>query len=474
MLTVNDSGQLVSPNGQTPQAPPVNPALSSQLKELSESEGGLLDRRMFFDPEIYKVELERVFARSWSFLCHESQLAKAGDFFSTYIGADPVVVTRQRDGSISAVLNSCRHRGMKVCRADWGNAKAFTCTYHGWSYSTDGSLVSVPREEYAYYNEIDKSKLGLLRVPQVQSYKGLVFGCFDPEAPSLVDFLGDMTYYLDILLDRVDGGTEVISGVHKWKMRGNWKLAAEQFSGDNYHTISSHISVLLSEFPPEAADAFVNIDGLEINPAEGHGIGVMYSPTGAPFSAGSSEAILRWRDETRQESINRLGKERVEGMSWTHANVFPNFSYLHDSSVLRVWMPKSPTEMEAWSWCIVDKKAPQEVKNAWRTQAIRHFSPGGTWEQDDGENWSYCSGAGGQEGVVTRLSKLHVEMGVGHERSHPTLPGKVSHTYSEQNQRSLYRRWAEFMAAESWKDISVPVRTTEVIDRSDMAKAGES
>ncbi|WP_348253413.1 SRPBCC family protein, partial [Salmonella enterica] len=62
-------------------------------------------------------------------------------------------------------------------------------------------------------------------------------------------------------------------------------------------------------------------------------------------------------------------------MSWTHANVFPNFSYLHDSSVLRVWMPKSPTEMEAWSWCIVDKKAPQEVKNAWRTQAIRHFSP---------------------------------------------------------------------------------------------------
>ncbi len=89
MLTVNDSGQLVSPNGQTPQAPPVNPALSSQLKELSESEGGLLDRRMFFDPEIYKVELERVFARSWSFLCHESQLAKAGDFFSTYIAPMP-------------------------------------------------------------------------------------------------------------------------------------------------------------------------------------------------------------------------------------------------------------------------------------------------------------------------------------------------------------------------------------------------
>ncbi len=187
----------------------------------------------------------------------------------------------------------------------------------------------------------------------------------------------------------------------------------------------------------------MNVDGLEINPAEGHGVGVMYSPTGAPFSAGgSSEAILRWRDETRQESINRLGKERVEGMSWTHANVFPpNFSYLHDSSVLRVWMPKSPTEMEAWSWCIVDKKAPQEVKNAWRTQAIRHFSPVVLGNRTTARTGVTAQVLGGQEGVVTRLSKLHVEMGVGHERSHPTLPGKVSRTYSEQNQRSLYRRW---------------------------------
>ena len=85
-----------------------------------------------------------------------------------------------------------------------------------------------PNLESGYHGQLDKSQWGLVAVPRVESYKGLIFGCFAPDAPSLLDYLGEMAWYLDCLLDRREGGTEVIGGVHKMRTRGNWKLAAEQ------------------------------------------------------------------------------------------------------------------------------------------------------------------------------------------------------------------------------------------------------
>src|SRR5215467_6310523 len=148
----------------------------------SELDGGLvsvklgeLDRRIFSDADIFEQELVTIFGRAWLFLCHESQIPNTGDFFESVMGRDNVLVVRQKDGSIKALLNTCSHRGNAVCRADEGNARNFLCTYHGWSYGIDGRLLGIPGYKSFYAGELDKSRLGLAPVAQLATYKGFVF-----------------------------------------------------------------------------------------------------------------------------------------------------------------------------------------------------------------------------------------------------------------------------------------------------------
>src|SRR5262249_40107121 len=125
--------------------------MAIDVESLVNLEEGTVSRLVYSSREVYELELERIFARCWIFLAHESQIPKPGDFFSTYVGEDPVLVVRQGDGSVKAFLNACSHRGMKVCRADLGNAKSFTCTYHAgpttwaarwWAFPTRSATAS--------------------------------------------------------------------------------------------------------------------------------------------------------------------------------------------------------------------------------------------------------------------------------------------------------------------------------------------
>ena len=213
---------------------------------------GEISREIFVNEDIYAEEQERVFARAWLHVGHESQIPRPGDYLVSSMGEESVILCRDRAGRIHVFLNSCRHRGMKVCRYDEGSTTVFTCPYHGWSYGTDGRLVGVPYFREAYHSRLDKEKWGLVEVAQLCNYKGSIWATWDPAAPSFIEYLGDFTRYLDLQLDGWDGRegqAELLCGVQKWRVPCNWKFPAENFSGDTYHNIS-HRSVDLAGIGP--------------------------------------------------------------------------------------------------------------------------------------------------------------------------------------------------------------------------------
>lgn len=416
------------------------------IRNMVDTDNGLIERTIFTDRTIYQQELRRVFAPSWLFLAHEDQLRKPGDFFTTWMGEDPVIVTRDRSGVLRAFLNSCTHRGARVCRADYGSTKAFTCTYHGWSFDTTGDLVSVPNRD-AYPADFEPARWRLPEVAQLDTYRGLIFATWNPTAPSLRDALGGMTWYMDAMLDRDPAGTVAVGGVHKWVLKGNWKLAAEQFATDWYHVMMSHSSALMVMSPtgrgpkPEIA----NRPGRQYADPLGHGAGF---PT-HPRNRFDADGVHTWYDYDRLRE--RLGDARVEGpLTNGHATVFPNFSYLPVNGSIRVWHPKGPDEMEVWAWTVLDASMPEDVREAQRLHNLRTFGPSGIFEQDDGENWSEVQAV--SHGFVTRTIRLNYQMGMGTEREDGRYPGRTSGLFSDAAGRSFYARWRQLMSTPAWHE----------------------
>ena len=435
------------------------------LSSMVDTERGLVSPEIFADEELYRLEQTRLFLRSWLFLAHESQLPRSGDFLTTFMGEDPVLVARQPDGSLRAMLNACRHRGMTVCRADLGNAKSFTCTYHGWSYDGSGRLINVPEHDTGYNGELDLEQWGLVAVARVETYKGLVFATFSPEAPPLVDYLGDMAWYLDCLVDRRAGGTEALGGMYKIRLRGNWKLAAEQFVGDNYHAGLTHASAFRAWSGPRdvtrAPEPGPAPAGRQFSSRLGHGTAGFYleEAGAAAVRRGrgpDADLLARYHEQILPEVRNRLGVERAGGAASTAATIFPNCSYLANifgSSSLGVWHPKGTDRFESWRIGLVDAAAPDEVKAA--TARMLHVWPVGLADADDGENWGGI--AVNLRGPMVRRQAFNFQMGLGHERDDdPVYPGRIGPRWvGELPQRGFYQRWLEFMTSEGWPHLGL-------------------
>ena len=308
--------------------------------------------------------------------------------------------------------------------------------------------MGVPYFREAYYGALEREHWGLVPVAQLDSYKGLLFATFDPTAPPLLDYLGETAWYLDTFFDRREGGIEVIGGLHKWLIPCNWKFPAENFGGDRYHVQWSHLSAIKTGFSSGVSIKPTSAGSL-VSPGNGHCL-ICFGPQDVPEPP--IPELLTYEEEIRPEVEKRLGS-RIHLTNPVVGTVFPNFSFLRATSrTFRVWHPRGPDKTEVWSWVYVDKAAPLEVKEALRLAGIRGFSPAGTFEQDDMDNWQECTRT--CRGVVSRRYALNTQMGLGHEQFNEALQAWTSDfRMSESNHRQFYRRWVQLMTTASWAEL---------------------
>jgi phenylpropionate dioxygenase-like ring-hydroxylating dioxygenase large terminal subunit len=416
---------------------------------------GLVGRDIFVDETIFAEEQERIFTRAWLLVGHTSLIPNPNDFFVSRMGTESVILCRDKHSNVHVFLNTCRHRGMKVCRYDKGNTLLFTCPYHAWSYATDGKLTGVPQYDEIYAGIMDKSEAPLIEVAQLKEYKGTVWATWDANAPSFETYMGDALAYLDLVLDARDGregGSEVLTGVQKWIIPSNWKFSAENFSGDRYHNVS-HRSVDEVGISPSARagmkgrrDQFTpGSERVLVSFPEGHGAHNVWLPADNAYTETFQDdpGVEAYYRRCFDERKRRLGdKARLIGFNGT---LFPNASYLaNQPRMVCVWHPTGPLSTEVWRFYLVDRDAPESVKSFLRYYYMRYAGPAGMTEQDDMENWNYATSA--SRGPIARRYPYIYKQQLGRETTGDPLPGMSTTIVSEQNPRGFYRRWAQYLS----------------------------
>ena len=419
-------------------------ARTSQLREALEEvkpEGGRIPGFIFTDPDLYRLEMERIFARCWLFVGHESEIPARGDYVTRAMGDQPVIVVRDEGGDVRVMLNVCRHRGMRICRADLGNTSHFRCPYHGFTYRNTGELIGVPFEKEIYGGALRKDTLGLIQA-RAETHAGLIFATWDQAAMPLRTYLGPMAWYLDLLAGRAE--MEVVGPPHRHELRTNWKLPAENFASDAYHTMHTHASMAEIGLMPTPRWAK---DGFHITAGNGHGVMI-----GAPASR------FIFAEELRPAFAQHLTADQLgvlEQMAHMPGTVFPNLSFLISAMTLKgefvshtelfLWQPKGPESIDVYSWFLVEKQAPPRWRELSRQAFIISFGPSGMLAQDDTENWTQITR--NARGPVAGRLGLSYEMGLGRQvRADFPGPGDVYEgKYSEINARAYYQRWVQLV-----------------------------
>jgi PAH dioxygenase large subunit len=451
---------------------PLNTDISNLVGEVERSlVDGMLPLRVFNEPSLHAAELERIFMRAWVFLGHESEIPAPGDYVQRYITGDAFILVRGEDDVVRVLFDSCRHRGALVCRADKGNASHFRCPYHGWTYKNTGEMAGAPFYRAAYGGELRREEWGLHHAAQVESIHGFVFATLDADAPPLDEYLGPMRWYMDLFWGACTDGWEVIGDPQRFRIASDWKTAADNFAGDDYHTFYLHRSTVETGVlaGPQGSDHSEYLKGHHIQAGNGHALSCFLLPeeVDEPFHLGyPAEYHGLFGPDHVGPDVHAIAPRLIGGVG----TVFPNFSFLSfpfaptpstdagetSTMTVRVWQPVAPGELEVWTWIL----CPKGVTPAYREQTYRAtlatFSASGMLEQDDAEPWIAMSRTARSSYARKLDMKLNYQMGLagaGASQRDDAFPGPGVAYYpvlEEGVHRGFHRRWAQFLGSDAY------------------------
>ncbi|MBL0943735.1 MAG: aromatic ring-hydroxylating dioxygenase subunit alpha [Hydrogenophaga sp.] len=396
---------------------------------------------LYTDEAIFREELEKIWYRTWVYVGHVSEIPNPNDYVLKTIGLEEVIMTRDREGQINLLHNRCPHRGNRVCVKREGNARSFTCAYHGWNFGNDGALKGYPYP--SGYPDDKRKELGLGKVARMSIYKGFVFGSLAADGPTLEEHLGPARAALDnVCANSPEGEIELNTGFLQHKVKANWKLLVENET-DGYHPQVTHASIF------EVAQS---------------GIGPLYNEAADSvtryFGNGHSELDLRPEFRKFNEPMRwfgtsasrlpdyvskmnaRYGEQKaheimVDGVR--HVMIFPNLFIAEIQ--LFVLQPLSVSETVQHVTALQFKGAP-DLNRRMRQQTMGSVGPAGFLLADDAEMYERT-----QAGVAQRNPEW-LYLGRGSHRERVEDDGCViGNVTDDMPSRHLWKHYKSLMEA---------------------------
>ena len=405
-------------------------------------------RDLYIDPEVFQLEMERLWSRTWIYVGHTSQVPQAGDFITVDIAAKPLILLRQADGSVRVLMNRCAHKGTKLVYDFAGNTgKTLRCPYHAWTYRLDGTLLNIPLKQG--YDGTGLRETGLAAVTH-EVYRGFVFARL-ADGPGLREYFGDSLSSIDNLADRSpEGELEITGGCLRYLHNCNWKMFVENLN-DTMHPMIAHASsagtakklwegkpaempkpMAIEQYAPFANDyKFFDDMGVRVYP-HGHGF------SGVNFSIHSAYSSIAEYEQAMQRAYGPERAKQILGTVRHNTVYYPSLTIKGAIQSIRVARPLAADKTVIESWTFRLKGAPAKLLE--RTVMYNRLinSPMSVVGHDD----LHCYRSA-QEGLAAEGNEwvsLHRNFRPG-ERGEMTGNGT-----SEISMRNQFRAWREFMA----------------------------
>jgi len=358
---------------------------------------------VYQDDANYRAELRRIFEGPvWSYVCLESDVERAGDFRTTFVGEMPIIVVRAEDGTICAFENRCAHRGALIALDDRGKARSFQCIYHAWTYDLRGNLTGIAFEKGSNGRggmpaSFCKEEHGPRKL-RTTTLHGLVFASLSPEAPPIAEYLGQ-----EILgrIERVLHRPVRVLGRFVQALPNNWKLYVENVK-DTYHA-----SLLHAFFGTFRITRLTQGGGIVVSPDGGHHASYTIDRADDRVSTAyrdqgirSEHQNYRLADPSLLDSVDEYG----DGIKLQILTVFPNFvlQQIENCLAVRQILPKGPDSMELhWTYFGFTDDTPEMHRR--RLKQLNLVGPAGYVSMEDG-----CVGGFVQRGAATASDELSV------------------------------------------------------------------